>query len=305
MNPTIRLRDLRTDKEIPLLVTSWACRDVFGGKYDHIDIERGTGIHYHDSDSVEIFEGDYVYIKHEPYLVYYSRSFGRWLLGMPPAPFRQKDYKTLNTHKVKKHKIMKISAKENAIDFFRQAHKEIKHTRKDGVTDYFDHHIKDVMARAVKMVKGYVSQGLLDTIEVAASAHDYFEDVIWDKRNSKKFRYQKAIAILEGFDATQSTFELTNVYISKHFPYLSRAARKELEKARLAKIGFVALVVKVADVSSNCEDDPKPIWVKEKIELLDALSKSDQVKDAWLVNAIDDVREKLKAKLDDSKTVSV
>jgi (p)ppGpp synthase/HD superfamily hydrolase len=118
----------------------------------------------------------------------------------------------------------------------------------------------------------------------AAHGHDLFEDT---GVTASQLMNECAELMGEDFDkakAFQVVFlivELTDVFTSKRFPDMNRAARKHAERNRLATVSIQAQNIKLADLISNTKDiaenDPDfaVVYLQEKKDLLALFTNAD------------------------------
>ena len=123
-----------------------------------------------------------------------------------------------------------------AIEFFREAHKDQK--RREGVRSYFDFHLKTVADIVASVTKD-------EDIIITAYGHDELEDVPGAKAEDLDFLGAR----VRGF-----IVELTDEFTKAKYPALNRAARKQLQREKYARLSPEAQLVKLADISANLSD---------------------------------------------------
>ncbi len=156
-------------------------------------------------------------------------------------------------------KVFKLDLVKAAALFAENAHRG--QTRKYTGDPYFNH------CRAVADSVENITQD--KRVIAAAYLHDVLEDTdtMWEE-----------LLIVFGGAVTDIVCELTDVFTSEEFPYLSRALRKEMECRRLATISNEAKLIKVWDIHDNTgtivERDLKfaKVYLVEKEAVLEAIT---------------------------------
>lgn len=145
---------------------------------------------------------------------------------------------------------------QKAIDFMKAAHRSIDQRRKDNVRLYEVHPL-DVLARL--QAAGVEDEDVL----IAGLLHDVVEDVF------PKNAYYGGQLIIDTFGEQVAGLveELTDEFTKEKYPHLNRKARKQLERERYLKMSHGALLVKLADVASNLNDDGTVLESDGRVEV--------------------------------------
>lgn len=132
----------------------------------------------------------------------------------------------------------------------------------------------------------------------AALLHDVLEDTPVTSDEIREFLIP-LIGYENALKAVGMVIELTDVYIKKDYPHLSRYKRKALEVKRMSKISADAQTVKYADILDNTPDitvnDPDfaDRYLKECLDLLRVMKEGNAELHKKTIDVVKDCRKEL------------
>ncbi|MES2456329.1 MAG: HD domain-containing protein [Bacteroidota bacterium] len=138
-------------------------------------------------------------------------------------------------------------------------------------------------------------------ILASALLHDVLEDTPTTADHILEF-----LAPLFGRQAAgriiKLVIELTDIYIKSAYPRLNRRERKQKENERMSKVSADAQTIKYADILDNSleiihqDTDFAPVYLKESMQLIKAMTKGDSRLKAAALDAIENGLQLLKGK---------
>lgn len=171
---------------------------------------------------------------------------------------------------------------KQAQDYAHKAHDSIGQKRKYDGAPYWTH--TDAVAQILQ------DAGEHFEVVIAGHLHDVKEDVPTSEPMYNCIDETEPFSLTDisdefGANVANLVYQVTNVFVPKDFPYLSRKLRKQCEAARLASIYADAQTIKYADIIHNLsdwetifKDDAEYAckYLVEKAEVLDVMKRGNK-----------------------------